>query len=91
MIGDKEQAFALVSLYSTPNKYLLQTTDGTLVVCRYQGKGALIVVGVKSILSVVAMAPSSFLIDSHGEQYFMIEKAGLDVIEADTLKDSDQM
>ena len=89
MIGDERQAFALISLYSPPNEYLLQTTDGTLVVCRYRGEGALIVVSVKSILSVIAMALFPFLIDGHGEQYFMIEKAGLDVIEADTLEDSD--
>ena len=44
MFGEDLQAFALVSLYSPPNEYLLQTTSDTLVVCRYQGDGALTVI-----------------------------------------------
>ena len=47
------------------------------------------VIDVKSILSVVAMPPFPFLVDDHGDQYFMIEKAGLDVIEVDSLEDGD--
>ena len=88
-LGGEPQAFALVSLYSPPNEYLLQATYGTLAVCRYQGEGALTVIDVKSVLSVVAMAPFPFLIDGKDNQYFMIEKAGLDVIEADTLEDEE--
>jgi len=45
------------------------------------------VVGIESILSVVAMAPFPFLIDGQDEQCFMIEQAELDVIEADVLED----
>ena len=88
MFGDEQRAFALVSLYSPPNEYILRSTYDTLVVCRYQG-GALTVIDVKSILSVVAMARFPFLIDGHGNQYFMIEKMGLDVIEADVLEDDE--
>jgi hypothetical protein len=44
---------------------------------------------VKSILSVVAMIPFPFLIDGHGEQYFMVEQIGLDVIEVDNLEDNE--
>ena len=77
----------LVSLYSPPNEHILQKTHHTLLVCRYQGDTALMVVGIESILSVVAMAPFPFLIDGQDEQYFMIEQAGLDVVKADVLED----
>ena len=35
------------------------------------------------------MVPFPFLIDGHSDQYFMIEKVGLDVIEVDVLKDNE--
>jgi len=47
------------------------------------------VVDAKSILSVVAMIPFPFLINGHNDQYFMVEKVGLDVIEADDLEDDE--
>ena len=87
--GNESQAFALVSLYSPPNEYILRMTHHTLLVCRYRGDIALIVVAIESILSVVAMAPFRFLVDGQDEQYFMIEQPGLDVIEADTLEDNE--
>jgi len=59
------------------------------VVCRYQGEEVLRVIDVKSILSVVAMVPFDFLIDNYGDQYFMIEKVGLDVVEADVPEDDE--
>ena len=89
MFGEDLRAFALVSLYSPPNEYLLQTTSDTLAVCRYQGDGALTVIDVTLVLSVVAMVPFPFLIDGHSDQYFMIEKVGLDVIEVDALEDDE--
>ena len=85
--GDELQAFALVSLYSPPNEYILQATHNTLAVCRYHGEGALMIVDAKSVVSVVVMVPFPFLVDGHGDQFFVIEKAGLDVIEADDLED----
>ena len=88
-IGDKLQAFALVSLYSPPNEHIIQSSHTTLVVCRYLGEGALRIVDVESILSVVAMIPFNFLIDNCSDQYFMIEKVGLDVVEADDLEDNE--
>jgi hypothetical protein len=78
------QAFALVSPYSPPNGHLLQVSHGTLVVCRYRGDEILWVIDAKSIISVVAMVPFPFLLDGNGDNYFMIEKVGLDVTEADT-------
>ena len=78
-----------MSLYSPPNEYLLQQSHTALAVCRYHGDRALIVLDVKSILSVVAMVPFPFSFDGHGDQYFMIEKMGLDVIEVDNLEDTE--
>jgi len=89
MFGDALRAFALVSLYSPPDEYLLRCSYTTLVVCMYRGEGALMVVDAKSILSVVAMVPFPFLLNGRGDQYFMIEKVGLDVIEADNLEDDE--
>ena len=83
IFGDKLWAFALISLYSSPNKYLLQHTHDTLTACRYFGDCTLAIIDVKLTLSVIVMVPFSFLIDGDGDQYFIIEKIGLDVIEAD--------
>ena len=87
--GDESQAFALVSLYLPPNKHLLQITHNTLVICKYQGEEMLVVIDVKSILAVVAMVPFPFLIDGHGDQYFMIEQIGLDVVDGDDPEDNE--
>lgn len=85
--GDSLQAFALASLFSPPNEYLLRHSSGTLVVCEYRGEEALVVIEVKSILSVVAMVPFDFLLDGRGSQYFMIEQIGLDVVDTDVPED----
>ena len=45
--------------------------------------------GSRSILSVVAMIPIPLLLDGYNNQYFMVEKIGLDVIEADVLEDDE--
>lgn len=87
--GGEPQAFALVSLYSPPNEHILHITNNTLVVCRYRGEGALVVIDVRDILSVVAMIPFPFILDGCDSQYFMVEKIGLDVIEADALDDNE--
>ena len=88
-VGDDLLAFALVSLYSPPNEYLLQKSFGTLAVCEYQGEEALVVVEAKLILSVVAMVPFGFVLDGHSNQYFMIEQTGLDVVNVDVPEDSE--
>lgn len=49
----------------------------------------LVVIDVKSILAVVAMVPFPFLIDGHGDQYFMIEQIGLDVVDGDDPEDNE--
>ena len=89
MFGDELRAFALVSQYSPPNEYLLQRSHTALAVCRYRSNEALLVIDAKSILSVVAMVPFPFSLDGHGDQYFTIEKMGLDVFEVDDLEDNE--
>ena len=78
-----------MSLYTPPNEHLLRLTNDTLVVCRYRGEMALMVIDIKSSLSVVAMVPFPFLLDGQGNQYFMVEMFGLDVIEANDLEDGE--
>ena len=81
--------FALVSLFSPPNQYILESTQTTLAVCRYYGDRALVIIDAKSILSVVAMIPFPFLVDGYAEQFFMVEQIGLDVIEVDNSADDE--
>ena len=83
------RALALVSLYSPPDEYLLQLSNNTLVVCRHQGERTLVVIDAKSILSVVAMVPFPFMVGGQGDQYYMIEKIGLDVIDTDNSDDDE--
>ena len=90
MVGDERQAFALVSPYSPPDEHLLQISHGTLVVRRYRGDDIIWVIGVKSIISVVAMVPFPFLLDGRNNYYYMIEKVGLDVAEIDTQYDDNK-
>ena len=74
-------------MYSPPNEHLLKLSNTTLIVCRYRGEAALVVIDVKSILSVVAMVPFPFAVDGDGDQYFMIEGVGLDVVDTDAEED----
>ena len=48
---------ALISLYSTPDPDILETTSGVLVVCRYQGDDSLVLVEAQAIKSLIAMFP----------------------------------
>ena len=72
-----------ISPYSAPDEYLLQVSNSTLVVCRYQDGDTLWVINVRSILSVVAMIPFPFLLNGHDNYYYIVEKIGLDVIDVD--------
>ena len=89
MFGDELRAFALVSLYSPPDEHILNFTNNTLAVCMYRGERALLVIDAKDIQSVVAMVPFPFLLDGRDNQYFVVEKIGLDVIEVDNLEDDE--
>ena len=66
-----------------PDEYLLRTTYDTLCVCGYQGKDAIAVIEAKSILSVVAAVPFPFVVGGRGNQFFIIEQIGLDVVETE--------
>ena len=87
--GEETRGYALASMYSPPSKHLLRLSENTLIVCRYRGDAALVVIDVTSILSVVAMVPFPFTIDGEGDQYFMIEHVGLDVVDVDAEEDSE--
>ena len=87
--GNELRAFALVSFYSPSNEYLLQYTQTTLAVCRHCSESPLAVIDVGSILSVVVMVPFPFSINGHGDQYFMVEKMGLDVVKVDDPEDDE--
>ena len=73
------RAFALVFPYSPVNKHLFEVSNSTLVVCMHQ-EDVLLVIGVKAILSVVAMVLFYYAINGHQDFYFMVEKIGLDVV-----------
>ena len=79
--------FALVSLFSPLNKFLLNNSRGTLIVCNHQSEGTLIVINVKLILAMVLF---HYAIDSLDNNYFMIEKIGLDVVDIDTYTQEDK-
>ena len=82
------KALALVSLYSPPDEYLLHITYNMLCVCGYQGKDAIAAIDVRSIVSVIAVVPFPFLIEQHGNQFFMIEQIGLDIVKVDNPVDT---
>ena len=80
------RVFALVFPYSPVNRYLFEVSNSTLVVCTHQ-EDILLVIDVKAILSVVAMVPFNYVIDSYQNFYFVIEKIGIDVLDIDTQED----
>lgn len=70
-----------MSVYSPPDKELLEASHFTLWSCIYQGDMALKVVDAKTIVGVVAMVPHSsenYIGDTTG-RFFVVEKPGLDV------------
>ena len=81
--GTTSEGLAVVSLYAQPDDYLLRSTHETLCVCRHQGDTDIVIINVKSILSVVAMVPFPFVVGGRSDQYFMIERIGLDIVETD--------
>jgi hypothetical protein len=73
-INNKEETLALISLYSEPDKILLEQSYGTIWSCNYQDMNNLRIVDVSSILSVVALIPRN-----REGNVFVAEKLGLDV------------
>jgi hypothetical protein len=74
-------------LYSPPDEYLLRLTHDTLYVCGHPGEDAVVVIDIKSIVSVIAMVPFPFVVGGRSNQYFMIEQIGLDIVETDIAAD----
>ena len=71
------KTFALVSVYSAPDESLLRKSSGVLAVCKYKGSQALTVIRASTIVSVVAMVP--YPLGIQDEDYFLVEKLGLDI------------
>ncbi|KAF9646784.1 hypothetical protein BDM02DRAFT_3156425 [Thelephora ganbajun] len=81
--GGTSIALTAVLLYSPADEYIFHLTHGTLCICEHQGEENVVVVNVKSIISVVAMVPFPFIVRGCNNQYFMIEQIGLDVVDTD--------
>ncbi|THU89033.1 hypothetical protein K435DRAFT_821512 [Dendrothele bispora CBS 962.96] len=73
--------YALVSLYSRPDNALLEESCGVLWTCRYNGHNNLIIVDVKSILSVVSVQPLPKQQDRDDGLLFIVEKTGVEEIQ----------
>ena len=77
---------AMISKFSQPDFQLLKGSSGTLWSCKYEGDISLYVVPIACIHSAVAMVPVPQF-DEDGlqflptttDQYFVVEKMGLDV------------
>ncbi|KAH9012701.1 hypothetical protein EDB84DRAFT_1278534, partial [Lactarius hengduanensis] len=82
-----ERAYALVSVWSEPDKELLEESSKTVYSCAYQGQAVLRVVDVKFIESVVAMVPMTPCEGDRSARYFLLEKPGLDVAEVEDVLD----
>ena len=89
---DREAAFALVSLFSNPDPSLLHLSINTLWSCEYRGDSALRFIEVQSIQAVVAMVPHAPVIEGQEtrEQFFLVEKPGLDVTVMTGVGDDDE-
>ncbi|KAL0571300.1 hypothetical protein V5O48_010665 [Marasmius crinis-equi] len=79
-----EQSYplAMVSVFSEPDQDLLEKSYKTVYLCRYQGQGAMKVIGVKQIKALVGMVPD-FRISAEKttitppDLYFLVEKPSL--------------
>ena len=69
----------VVSDYSPPHRGLLELSYNTLLSCTYNGNNSVQVIDVESIKAVVAMVPHQPFEGEVAEQYFVVEKPGLDV------------
>jgi hypothetical protein len=78
-IKEVKRTLAVVSCYSPPHRGLLEQSYNMLLSCTYNGDNTVDVIDMESIKAVVAMVPHQ---PFHGEmvqQYFVVEKHGLDV------------
>ncbi|KAJ7090488.1 hypothetical protein C8R44DRAFT_648205 [Mycena epipterygia] len=74
---DEPEAFAVGDMYSQPDENLLQESYNTVWFSDHGMGEHLVVIPVKTILSVVAMVPLTI---NGVDGFFLVEKPGLDVI-----------
>ncbi|PCH42719.1 hypothetical protein WOLCODRAFT_86186 [Wolfiporia cocos MD-104 SS10] len=78
-------ALAIISLYSEPDKDLLEYSYNTLYSCECLETPRLVVVKVTSIMSVVGMLPHPERNGPHGRdlegRFFLVEKLGLEILQ----------
>ena len=92
----RPSAFAMVSVYSRPDADLLQQSSNALWSCKYRGKEELVVIDVKSIMSVVAMVPHPPMRDEAlkrrlAGRVFVVEKLGLDALASAGMVHDDEL
>ena len=89
--GDK--GYAMVSIYSPPDAYLLKESYGAVYSCWYRGDADLRVIEAKNILSVVAMVPhpasQAHILPNMENRVFVMEKLGLDVMSLTGIQEQD--
>lgn len=89
-INGVDKTLAMTSLYTLHDAILAERSTGALIVCGYQGNAGLVVIDAKKIVSVVAMIP--FIQDDREdvelEQFFVVEKPGLDFAEVSENEDA---
>ncbi|KAG1744035.1 uncharacterized protein EDB91DRAFT_1236594 [Suillus paluster] len=70
------EPLTLISIYSHPDRALLQELSDTFYTCKNRGEAGLRVVRVSSIQSVVAMIPHTL---AGEERFYMFKKPGMDL------------
>jgi len=80
-IHNETRTLALVSTYSPPDPTILRDSHNTIWATQYQGTEGLEVIDVKTILSVVCLAP----LPARDGFFFIGEKLGLEVATLDGL------
>jgi hypothetical protein len=83
------QFYALVSVYSRPDQDMLEESYGVLWACQYEGNQQLIVIPVKTILSVVSIQPLPKQNDREDGLWFVLEKSGVEEVEIMEFGDPD--
>ena len=73
--------YTLVSIYGAPDPDLLEESSHTLWACSYQGDADLKIIATTAISSVVLMQPLPKLTDDEDDQWFVVEKSGIDDVE----------
>ena len=84
MVKDYHQnliPYTLVSIYGAPNPDLLEESLHILWACFYQGDANLKIIARPAISSVVSMQPLPKLTDNEDDQWFVIEKSGINDVE----------